>query len=222
MSGFISIWLKICAGRPFFSISVRSDKADIEQSDVFGKKYQCSYGKANGNILSTIMFTFPMTSTIISSKIGYSGNMLCNNRQSANIYMSVQFTSPQLIFSNEISSDKTNTSIFCIMLKTAFTEEVDNDNFNNKIFSGKVDEFALCMMFKAAFAEDIDNDDSGNKISSNKVDKSFPHMIFTAVFAKEVDDGNTDFELIFCDCIAKASRFFTRDNQTQKSVMSRN
>ena len=73
---------KIYTGLLFFPIPVRFDRVGLEQSSIFGKKGQYSYGEVGSNILSIITTT--TTSSIIFAitppKVGHFGNILCNKR----------------------------------------------------------------------------------------------------------------------------------------------
>lgn len=53
---------------------------------------------------------------------------------------------------------------------------------------------------------------SSNKISSGKVDESTFCMMPKATFVKKVNNNYIDFELVSCNCIRKANRFFAGDN----------
>lgn len=44
---------EICSGWPFLLILIRFDRSSVEQSGVFDKEGQCSFGEANSNVLST-------------------------------------------------------------------------------------------------------------------------------------------------------------------------
>lgn len=63
---------------------------------------------------------------------------------------------------------------------------------------------------------------SGEEIPSGKTDKYSSHRMPKAAFVREVDDDDINFELAFCGCVCKASKFSSGDNQTQKLVMGRN
>lgn len=128
---------EICIGQLIFLISVRSDKADLEQFGTFGKKSQCSYREAGGNALSTTTTTTAssMTSVAISLKIGHFSNTLCNNRQSANAHAPVPSSLPKPISGNKILFGKINECAPCMMPKAAFVEEVDDDDTNFELAS---------------------------------------------------------------------------------------
>lgn len=128
---------EIYASWPLLLISIIPDRAGPEQSGVSGKKGQYSYEEASSNALSTTitMSASPTTSATTPPKVGYSGNTPRNNCQSADTYAPVRFLSPKPLFGDQISSGKADESIFCIMPKVVFVEEVDDDDIDFELAS---------------------------------------------------------------------------------------
>lgn len=62
--------------------------------------------------------------------------------------------------------------------------------------------------------------DSSIKIFFSKIDKSIFYMIPKATFAKKIDNNNNIFELASHNYIYNANRFFAKNNNIQKSVIS--
>lgn len=134
---------EICASQSLVLIPVKLNKVGLEQSGASGKKR-----KAGGSTLSMTTTTnaFITISTAISPKMGFFGNMFCNNLQSANRYTLVPSLSPKSVFGNEIPAGKADLSIPCIMPKSVFVEEVDNDDDNT--------DFELASCIRVVFAGD--------------------------------------------------------------------
>lgn len=128
----LNLGREICTSRPLVLISVRSDKAGLEQSGASGKE-----GKTGDNTsyMITITNASTTTSTTTPPKVGAFGNTLRDNLQFANGYPFMPSLSSKSISGNEIHSDKADSSTLCIMPKPTIIEEVDDDGDDTNIES---------------------------------------------------------------------------------------
>lgn len=134
---------KIYASWPLLPISVKSNKASLEQFYAFGKEKKAGY---NLSSLATIMTTSPTTSAIILPKVGFFGNTFCENRQFNNKYASLLFLLLKSNSSNKIFSGKVNKSAPCMMLKPAFIEKFNKNNNDT--------DFELAFLVRIFFTRD--------------------------------------------------------------------
>ena len=116
---------EICASWPLILILVKSNKAGLEQSGAFGKEKEAV---SNAVYTNTIINASTITSAAIPPKVGFFGNTLCDNLQSANEDALVLSLLSKSVSGNEISSGKADLSALYMIPKSVFVKEVNDDN----------------------------------------------------------------------------------------------
>lgn len=101
-----------------------------------------------------------MTSTISLLKINYFANMLCNNKQFGNAYISIKFTIFKFISSNKIFYSKANKSTSYMISNIVFIRKVNNNNNNFKLIF-------CCCIYRAGRFFAIDNENQEYIINYN-------------------------------------------------------